>query len=436
LAQIPFKLFLQGLRTSQMLDPVGRLGGCSLASSFLAGPSGKSVPEGEPSPSLLGCRKQASIESDTSTEFDTVFESDASAEEFEVISDLSPLIGDLGFEADYELHGQVLGRGASGTVQKATCKRSGDAVAVKRIEKHGADADALARLRAALRAHEALHHPGIVELHATYESEEAISVVMEELLGEELLDRVNGSGRFTEEETAKVAVQLLSSVAYMHSRHVVHRDIKLDNLMCKDLAGSPLCIKLIDFDLCARCRPGEKLQGKCGTPQYASPELILGKPYDACADMWSIGVVIYAILVGKLPFKDEHCVVGKSGRLQPFFCERFNRLSRRAQDFIHSLLRFLPEQRLTACQALEHPWLRCMVPAEVEQALHDLQVDFRSARMPSSRASFGKGQIRRGSQAVEVVGLGVMVFSWLVSEFGVGHIFVCPFLSKSRLWRK
>merc|ERR1711976_828698 len=106
-----------------------------------------------------------------------------------------------------------------------------------------------------------------------------------------------------------------------------------------------------------------------------------------------------------------------------FFCKRFNRLSRRAQDFIHSLLRFLPEQRLTACQALEHPWLRCMVPVEVEQALHNLEVELRSAKVLSSRASFGKSKIRLGSQVVEVVGLGVMVFSWLVSEFGLGHTF-------------
>lgn len=183
---------------------------------------------------------------------------------------------------------------------------------------------------------------------------------MECLEGGELLQRVN-AGRFAEKDAADAAYQMLLAIRYLHSLGVVHRDIKLENFMYDEKGSNHL--KLIDFGFSKAWDPekNKKLKMNCGTICYVAPEVIQ-QSYTNMCDLWSLGVVVFLLLVGYMPFPIRPDLEDtETDILNGDFTydeKKWSKVSASSFDFVSKLLQRDPEQRMTAEQALAHPWIR------------------------------------------------------------------------------
>ena len=177
----------------------------------------------------------------------------------------------------------------------------------------------------------------------------------------------------TESYAAKTVVEMLSAVAFLHSRHICHRDLKLENWVLesgKDV-WSPL--KLIDFGLSTHFTPGQRLSRVVGSSYYVAPE-VLKKSYTEACDLWSLGVIVYMLLSGAPPFYGKNDEAIKASIVQgeyTFPHELFRDVSDEAMAFVSTLLSYNTEYRYTAQQALTHPWLATNVDQEALQRAKD-----------------------------------------------------------------
>jgi calcium-dependent protein kinase len=201
-----------------------------------------------------------------------------------------------------------------------------------------------------------LDHPHIARLHAVYENEQHIHLVMECLEGGRLLDRVKEKGRFSEEEARDAIRQMLLALNYMHSHGMVHRDVKLENFVFDRKDGTHL--KMIDFGFSTMWSPETEntMAQTCGTRCYCAPEVFC-KDYTSQCDLWSLGVVGFLLLSGGMPFSGVEMQTKIRTGTYVMKPERWMRVSSQAQSFIKSLLKVNPASRLTAQQALEHSWI-------------------------------------------------------------------------------
>jgi len=203
-----------------------------------------------------------------------------------------------------------------------------------------------------------LDHPHVTSLLDVYESDSHLHLVMECMSGGELFDRVVEKKRFSEEEARDAMKQMLLALNYLHSQGIAHRDVKLENFVY-DRKGSDH-LKLIDFGYSHRWDPNSQasMSRALGTAAYVAPEVRKGS-YTSKCDMWSLGVVGYILLSGEMPFGGSEVEqLRKSGRgefrMRP---EKWNAVSADAQDFIRSLMEVEPSKRLSAQEALQHPWI-------------------------------------------------------------------------------
>jgi serine/threonine protein kinase len=198
-----------------------------------------------------------------------------------------------------------------------------------------------------------LSHPNIVKLHNVYESNETVHLSMELCSGGELYTRLKQKGNFSEKSAARAAFQMLSAIEHLHMQGIVHRDLKLENWLYEsDVEDAPL--KLADFGFSTKWNGREPMHESCGTTSYLAPEVFQANYTEKC-DMWSFGVIMFALLNGKMPF------VGKDRELVDmiFECEYSfqNHISEEAQDFVEGLLKLNPENRMSASECLVHPWI-------------------------------------------------------------------------------
>ncbi|XP_019165959.1 PREDICTED: CDPK-related kinase 1-like isoform X1 [Ipomoea nil] len=267
------------------------------------------------------------------------------------------------FASHYEL-GEEVGRGHFGYTCSAKGKKGslkGQDVAVKVIPKSKmTTAIAIEDVRREVNILRALTgHRNLVHFYDAYEDEDNVYVVMELCKGGELLDRIlSRGGKYSEQDAKAVMAQILSVVSYCHLQGVVHRDLKPENFLfsSKD-ERSPL--KAIDFGLSDYVKPDERLNDIVGSAYYVAPE-VLHRSYGTEADMWSIGVIAYIILSGSRPFwaRTESGIFRAVLKIDPSFDEApWNTLSSDAVDFVKRLLNKDYRKRLTAAQALSHPWL-------------------------------------------------------------------------------
>ncbi|XP_057507034.1 LOW QUALITY PROTEIN: CDPK-related kinase 7-like [Actinidia eriantha] len=267
------------------------------------------------------------------------------------------------FMTHYEL-GEEVGRGHFGYTCSAKGKKGslkGQDVAVKVIPKSKMTTEiAIEDARREVKMLRALTgHRNLVQFYDVYEDENNVYIVMELCKGGELLDRIlSRGGKYSEEDAKVVMVQILSVVAYCHLQGVVHRDLKPENFLftSKD-EHSPL--KAIDFGLSDYVKPDERLNDIVGSAYYVAPE-VLHRSYGTEADMWSIGVIAYILLCGSRPFwsRTESGIFRAVLKADPSFDEApWPSLSADAVDFVKRLLNKDYRKRLTASQALSHPWL-------------------------------------------------------------------------------
>lgn len=281
-------------------------------------------------------------------------------------TDLASAKAPLSFEAAYDVQpDRILGTGASGAVFQAVCRETGRICAIKRYAKATLHPKNLRNVQREVEVHGSLSHPNVVDLLEVYETEDAVYMVMEVLEGGELFDKLQGKERILEEEAADLAVQLLRGLEYLHAQGIVHRDLKLENLMFEKPQSHD--IKIIDFGFAARLGTDRNLP-VCGTVQYVAPEVASRRSWDEKCDLWSLGSVMYAVLTQRALFGGGDRRIRSRNRTgQIDWSRRFFELSADAQDFLRGLLSVHPEKRPSASQALSHPWLRQALAARPQE---------------------------------------------------------------------
>nr|AFP55594.1 serine/threonine protein kinase [Rosa rugosa] len=203
-------------------------------------------------------------------------------------------------------------------------------------------------------------HKNLVKFYDAFEDANNVYIVMELCEGGELLDKIlSRGGRYTEEDAKVIVVQILSVVAYCHLQGVVHRDLKPENFLFAT-REEDASMRVIDFGLSDFIRPDQRLNDIVGSAYYVAPE-VLHRSYSVEADMWSIGVITYILLCGSRPFwaRTESGIFRSVLRADPNFNDTpWPTVSPEAKDFVKRLLNKDHRKRMTAAQALTHPWLR------------------------------------------------------------------------------
>ncbi|CAM2701408.1 unnamed protein product [Rotaria socialis] len=198
---------------------------------------------------------------------------------------------------------KTIGKGNFAKVKLAKHIPTGREVAIKIIDKTQLNPTSLQKLFREVKIMKGLDHPNIVKLFEVIETEKTLYLVMEYASGGEVFDYLVAHGRMKEKEARAKFRQIVSAVQYLHQKHIVHRDLKAENL----LLDSELNIKIADFGFSNEFTPGNKLDTFCGSPPYAAPELFQGKKYDGPeVDVWSLGVILYTLVSGSLPFDGQN----------------------------------------------------------------------------------------------------------------------------------
>ncbi|XP_024028968.1 CDPK-related protein kinase isoform X2 [Morus notabilis] len=203
-------------------------------------------------------------------------------------------------------------------------------------------------------------HSNLVQFYEAFEDSDNVYIVMELCEGGELLDRIlSRGGKYTEDDAKAVMAQILKVVAFCHLQGVVHRDLKPENFLYTTKDENSM-LKAIDFGLSDFVKPDEKLNDIVGSAYYVAPE-VLHRAYSTEADVWSVGVIAYILLCGSRPFwaRTESGIFRAVLKAGPSFDEQpWPSLSLEAKDFVKRLLNKDPRKRMTAAQALSHPWIR------------------------------------------------------------------------------
>ncbi|KAJ6652447.1 hypothetical protein lerEdw1_011565 [Lerista edwardsae] len=200
-----------------------------------------------------------------------------------------------------------------------------------------------------------------MRLHEVFASTAEVVLVLELIQGGELFDFIAEKELLTEAEAIEFLQQILQGVAYMHSRHIAHFDLKPENIMLSQRDVPHPRIKIIDFGLAQKLEEGAAFKSLCGTPQYIAPEVINYEALSSATDMWSIGVITYILLSGLSPFQGETDAETLSNVVSGSyeFEERsFGQTSDLAKDFIRQLLVQEPGSRMMASECLVHPWIK------------------------------------------------------------------------------
>ncbi|XP_044192455.1 triple functional domain protein isoform X2 [Thunnus albacares] len=251
-----------------------------------------------------------------------------------------------------------LGRGRFSVVKRCDHRGTKRSVAVKQVNKKLMRRD---RVTQELNLLQRLQHPHIVSLLDTYETSSSYALVLEMADQGRLLDYIVSWGNLTEEKVACYLRDVLEALHYLHNSRIVHLDIKPENLLVSHSSNGQPTVKLTDFGDAVQLNSAHYIHPVLGSPEFASPELVLAEPVLLTSDLWSLGVVTYVLLSGASPFLDESaeetCL--NICRLDfSFPKDYFQGVSQAARDFVCLLLRTDPSRRPPAGLCLQEPWLQ------------------------------------------------------------------------------
>ncbi|KAL1138671.1 hypothetical protein AAG570_008733, partial [Ranatra chinensis] len=248
--------------------------------------------------------------------------------------------------------GPLLGRGGFGCVHLALERSTYLRFALKVIKRSKLDSPNMRYLLLnEIRIHKQLNHPNILPLYTYFTDKTSIYLVLEYAAYGTILDLLHKLGQFPEQITAKYIYQACDALQYCHTKGIVHRDVKPENLLV-DVRQD---LKLSDFGMASFPRSRAMVR-KRGTSHYFSPEIIEGKPYGESVDRWSVGVLAYEMLAGEHPFIDQdgNTMPQRIVALDFTFPEHF---SEGAKDLISQLIIFNPLKRLRFDRVMSHPWV-------------------------------------------------------------------------------
>ncbi|KAM6311456.1 MAP/microtubule affinity-regulating kinase 3 isoform 6-T6 [Aegotheles albertisi] len=232
-------------------------------------------------------------------------------------------------------------------------ERDTENVAIKIIDKTQLNPTSLQKLFREVRIMKILNHPNIVKLFEVIETEKTLYLIMEYASGGEVFDYLVAHGRMKEKEARAKFRQIVSAVQYCHQKHIVHRDLKAENL----LLDADMNIKIADFGFSNEFTVGNKLDTFCGSPPYAAPELFQGKKYDGPeVDVWSLGVILYTLVSGSLPFDGQNLKELRERVLRgkyriPFY------MSTDCENLLKRFLVLNPTKRGTLEQIMKDRWI-------------------------------------------------------------------------------
>uniref|UniRef100_A0AAY5F011 non-specific serine/threonine protein kinase n=1 Tax=Electrophorus electricus TaxID=8005 RepID=A0AAY5F011_ELEEL len=253
----------------------------------------------------------------------------------------------------YEIE-RTIGKGNFAVVKLATHLVTKAKVAIKIVDKTQLDDENLKKIFREVQIMKMLRHPHIIRLYQVMETERMIYLVTEYASGGEIFDHLVAHGRMAEKDARKKFKQIVAAVHFCHCRNIVHRDLKAENL----LLDHNLNIKIADFGFSNIFSRGQLLKTWCGSPPYAAPELFEGKEYDGPkVDIWSLGVVLYVLVCGALPFDGSTLQNLRarvlSGKFRiPFF------MSTDCEYLIRHMLVLEPSRRLTMEQICKNKWMK------------------------------------------------------------------------------
>uniref|UniRef100_UPI0037E8F140 serine/threonine-protein kinase SIK2 n=1 Tax=Semicossyphus pulcher TaxID=241346 RepID=UPI0037E8F140 len=255
---------------------------------------------------------------------------------------------------------RTLGKGNFAVVKLARHRITKTEVAIKIIDKTQLDAVNLEKIYREVQIMKMLDHPHIIKLYQVMETKNMLYLVTEYAKNGEIFDYLAKHGRLSELEARRKFWQILSAVEYCHNRNIVHRDLKAENL----LLDGHMNIKIADFGFGNFFQPGEPLATWCGSPPYAAPEVFEGQQYEGPQlDIWSMGVVLYVLVCGALPFDGPTLPVLRQrvleGRFRiPYF------MTEDCEHLIRRMLVLDPSKRLSVAQIKEHKWMALYVPVQ------------------------------------------------------------------------
>jgi len=277
---------------------------------------------------------------------------------------------------------KTIGEGTFGKVKLGTHILTGERVAVKVLEKERiVDAADVGRVAREIHILKLIRHAHIIQLYEIIETPRQLYLIMEYAPGGELFDYIVHHGRAQEPEACRFLHQILAGIEKVHAMRVVHRDLKPENLLLDDRKD----IKIVDFGLSNTYQEGQLLSTACGSPCYAAPEMIAGKAYvPSMVDIWSCGVILFALVCGYLPFEDQnHAELYQKILNADYEVPDF--ISKDVTDLIAAMLTTDPEKRITLDGIRQHKWYRQMP----EASLPDID-GFASLDRPLAKKMNGK----------------------------------------------
>ncbi|KAJ5067368.1 protein kinase [Anaeramoeba ignava] len=273
---------------------------------------------------------------------------------------------------------RTIGEGSTSKVKLAIEPETGKEVAIKIIPKNKVTAKSTTLIRSEreIAILKLFNHPNIVKIFEVFESDEYLFLVMEYMQKGELLDYLISKKAISTTQSLFFFQQIIYAVEYSHSHLISHRDLKLENILLDSFGN----VKIVDFGMAGLVDNQNLLNTSCGSPHYVAPEVVTGKSYDPFkADIWSCGIILYVLLVGRLPFDADSIqeVLIQITQNEP---EIPSHLSPDKSQLLQGMLQKDPQKRMTIQEIKENPWFCSNFPRYFEQPKTQIDPNFFSPR--------------------------------------------------------
>ena len=261
----------------------------------------------------------------------------------------------------YEIK-EKLGNGKFGLVKLGINKMTKEKVAIKIMDKSKMDTSDIGLVRTEIEILKICQHPNIIRLYDIFENVDYLYIIMEYCPGGDLFGYLEKRKfKISEERASIIMHKMCAAVYYIHKYGIVHRDLKPENVLMTS-KNDDSDIRILDFGLSKMIGPNEKCTEPYGTLTYCAPEIIIDEPYNQSVDMWSLGVMTYLMLSGRLPFnaEDETDIARQVAFDEPDFVKNpcWGKISKEAKDFTKRLLEKKAKNRMDINQALQHDWIK------------------------------------------------------------------------------